>query len=362
MAACGPSATWPARAPGPPAGGVAIEWRAAAGNPSSASAGIAPQTGPAFELEFGAPLELELWLAWDAQLAPAALDLGAWAAAAPVEVESERARRGSAWLERRRLRLRPVELGELELPGLELAARAAPGSPGPTATSAPLRLRVRSSLAGDSSADLELPPPLALPAAAPLWPWLLALLPLAGGLLWWARRRPAPPPDPLGRARRALAELAAGPGDARPAADRLVALLRAYLAAARGLPADRRTTPQLLRALAAPPSAAPRPGAPADAARVRPATPARSETSETPAAPAQPAAPAGAPATPAPGAAARDPRIAGSLDGQAHAALAAALSRADGLRFAAPGQQDAALGEALAAAARFLELEAEARP
>ena len=439
--ACAPREPWPSQAPSPPAGGLAIEWRLSAQTPlgqleggssaetsaetstesstesstkpgtdsgaddarsgngstsaptPSSRAGSAGPPGP-FELEFGAPLELELWLAWDGALTPAGLDLSPWAAAAPVELDSQRVRRGGAWLERRRLRLRPVELGALELPGLELAARAVQAGPPPLASTAPLTLRVRSSLPAGNSDGLELPAPLELEAPGPRWPWLLALLPLGLGWLWWARRRPLPPPDPLSEARRGLRSIPAQTDDARAAADLLALLLRAYLESTRGLPAARRSTPELLAALA-PSGAAPHSPAPHSSVPHSPAPLPPSDGSR--ARPSDPSAPfnAAPPSDLAPLAEEREPQArrfpsprdsshsgvrpsagsarsalpkaenggaaAGPLDARAHRALAAALDGADQVRFAAPGDRRAALTAALEAAARFLDHEAEVR-
>jgi hypothetical protein len=422
--ACAPREPWPSQAPSPPAGGLAIEWRLSAQTPlgqleggSSAESGTKPGTdsgaddarsgngstsaptpssragsagppGP-FELEFGAPLELELWLAWDGALTPAGLDLSPWAAAAPVELDSQRVRRGGAWLERRRLRLRPVELGALELPGLELAARAVQAGPPPLASTAPLTLRVRSSLPAGNSDGLELPAPLELEAPGSRWPWLLALLPLGLGWLWWARRRPLPPPDPLSEARRALRSIPAQTEDARAAADLLALLLRAYLESTRGLPAARRSTPELLAALApsgaAPHSPAPHSSAPptSDGSRARPSDPsalfdAAPPSDAAPLAPEErepqtrrlpsPRDPSHSGGGPSAGSARSAlPKAenggagAGPLDARAHRALAAALEGADQVRFAAPGDRRAALTAALEAAVRFLDHEAEVR-
>lgn len=214
-------------------------------------------------LDFGQALELDLLLAWPQEQRPAALDLTPWAAAAPRELSSEQRTRDGFVLERRRLRLRPTQLGELRLPALSFALRD--DSAAPIAIEAPVFL-VESSLPAPSADGAQKDPWDALPDLPPLprrsWPWPWLLLP--GGLLlwWWRKRRSVTPAQPawlaLAEAIASLRVLVAANAHegTRAHAQLLVQLLRAYLIRAHGLPADQRTTPELIAQSALPPAAA----------------------------------------------------------------------------------------------------------
>jgi hypothetical protein len=214
-------------------------------------------------LDFGQALELDLLLAWPQQLRPAALDLTPWTAAAPRELGSEQRRRDGFVLERRRLRLRPTQLGEVRLPALnfalrdDFAAAVTVGIPPFLVQSSLAAPRAEGAQEGPFEALLDLPP---LPPRS--WPWYWLLLP--GGLLlwWWRQRRSATPAQPAWLAlAEAIASLrvlvASNPREGtRTHAQLLVQLLRAYLTRAHGLPADRLTTPELVVQSSLPPSAA----------------------------------------------------------------------------------------------------------
>jgi len=94
------------------------------------------------------------------------------------------------------------------------------------------------------------PLPVAEPANAAAWPWVVGLLALALlAACWRARRRPrtgdVPPAD---AALTALPLLADQPP--AEAAERLDRLIRQYLGATHGMPALRMTTPEIAEALA----------------------------------------------------------------------------------------------------------------
>jgi hypothetical protein len=277
---------WVSRSPLPAAGQLSAAWRLSgppgAGNdaaPNSAawssigvpeedqdSAELPPlATGPGalpestgvgtVSLSFGVALELELLLVWPQDGRPAALDLKPWEPAAPRELSSDLAERDGFKLERRRLRLRPTQLGELRLPSLEFALRdgTAPALwvPGPA-------LSVQSALPEEPASPpamesafepLDDLPGLPSNFLHKLFPWLPGLL----LLLWWRRRRRpasnAPAPwQALAAQLNALAPGAEGlaPDQARARAQQLVQLLRRYLVQTRGWPAEQRTTTELI--------------------------------------------------------------------------------------------------------------------
>lgn len=124
--------------------------------------------------------------------------------------------------------------------------QAAAPSAAPTAT-APAPAAPAAPPADDDIRDIR--GPIALPATLPWWPFAAggaALLAL-GALLAWRRRRLAAPPTAL---ERALARVAAASGDADAFASAISDAVRDYLVAACALPADRRTSEELLADLA----------------------------------------------------------------------------------------------------------------
>ncbi len=224
-------------------------------------------TDGAVEVEAGLGFELIVERGWRSDLAAEAWDPDALAPLVVRELERSEWRRSGRRGEILRLRLHAFEAGEAQLGPLVLRARAADGS-GPLleAESAALPLRVTPALAEGEVGEPEFPAgPLLRPPAA-RWPWLLPPLALALALaLRWGRRGAQRRAErgavrsgrAAGRARRrlALAELAAGTptGAAAYAAEAqaFAALLRDDLAEVHGLPAARRTSPELLASLLA---------------------------------------------------------------------------------------------------------------
>lgn len=179
----------------------------------------------------------------------------------PIEAGKERERWVVEYV------LEPRELGPATVPALEIALLPRPGDAGAGATrlaGRPLTIQVTSILPAD--ADIRMPRPAAPPVSLPRpseMPWLLLATALPLGLgaaaFWWHRRRvvavqPAPAATPDAEALTALAALdpvrAAGDIEAAEGfCDGLVDVLRRYLGRRFDLPAEARTTPEILAAL-----------------------------------------------------------------------------------------------------------------
>ncbi len=215
---------------------------------------------------------------WSRELEPAPFEERALAPLVLRLDHVERREQGGAVTELRRYAAYAFALGDVRVPAAVMTARPRAGGPERRATSARLRLTVAPTL--DPRAPGAPEPPGGLPPgpAPGLLPLTGAALPLAllVALRLRARRRrlgagrsppgpaPAPPPeaDAAEEALAALERLGAGgppgpegPGPAAPAQALAGAaeVVRGYVARRYGLPALRRTSPELLAALSAGP-------------------------------------------------------------------------------------------------------------
>jgi hypothetical protein len=152
----------------------------------------------------------------------------------------------------------PMQVGELQLPGLETTVRPPDGEPTTVTLADPPQLTVASVLPpGEEVAE---PAPLRDPVGVGGFPWEwvlpagLVLLPLAGVLAWWLRRRrresaadARPKLPPFAELETGLKDLAerVGREPSELVCDRLASALRRYLERRCGEPAGEMTSFEL---------------------------------------------------------------------------------------------------------------------